>query len=185
MEIICYGCGRGENPENTLEAFLHCLRVNPEWRIEMDVRITSDHQLVLFHDDNTLRTTGKNLLIHQLTLKETQSLNAGYHFNINGHHPYRKTPTPIPALSAIFRARPKARLLLDIHTNHPKVVTALQNLIDTEFEGGDFVIASKYDDLIKKLKVLRPNWQYGVPKKAAQKLIYSSRIHLNFLSGPT
>ena len=75
MTIICYSCGRGENPENTLKGIKHCQTINPEWRIEMDVQMTADEQLVLFHDYNTKRTTGVNKLINELSLEEVKELN--------------------------------------------------------------------------------------------------------------
>ena len=84
MDIICYSCGRGENPENTIEAIAHCQRVNPQWRIEMDIQMTSDNHLVLFHDYETKRTTGVEKQINNLTLNEVKELNAGYNYKLHG-----------------------------------------------------------------------------------------------------
>lgn len=80
MQIICYSCCRGENPENTIEGIRHCQSVNPTWRIEMDIQMTIDNNLVLFHDYETSRATGENLRINELTLNEAKKLNAGYNF---------------------------------------------------------------------------------------------------------
>ena len=85
MTIICYSCGRGENPENTIKGIKHCQEINPNWRIEMDIQITSDDQLVLFHDYETKRTTGEDKLINELSLAEVKQLNAGYHFAYSAH----------------------------------------------------------------------------------------------------
>ncbi len=60
MEIICYAGGRKENPENTLKAIEHCQAVNPEYWIEMDLQLTADNVVVLFHDENLARITGLN-----------------------------------------------------------------------------------------------------------------------------
>lgn len=92
MEIVCYGCGRGENPENTIEGIHHCQSINPDWWIEMDIQITKDEKLVLFHDYQTKRITGVNNKIHQLTLTEIQQLNAGYNFNVENKFIYREKP---------------------------------------------------------------------------------------------
>jgi len=181
MKIICYSCGRGENPENTIQGIKHCQAVNRDWRIEMDVQITADEQLVLFHDYNTKRTTGADKLINELRLKEVKELNAGYNFKNKEAYIYRSAPVKIPALIDVFKEFPKAKLLLDIHTNNPKVVKILIDLIDSQFKKGDFVIASEYDEIIAALKRERPNWRYGVPAKAAKKMLYSSFLYLDGL----
>jgi len=181
MEIICYSCGRGENPENTIKGIKHCQAINRDWRIEMDVQITSDEQLVLFHDYKTKRTTGVDKLINELNLKEVKKLNAGYNFKDQDNYIYRSTPVKIPELREVFKEFPKAKLLLDVHTNNPKVVEILIDLIDSEFREGDFIIASEYDDIIKKLKIERPNWRYAVPTKEAKKMLYSSFLYLDGL----
>ncbi len=181
LEIICYSCGRGENPENTIEGIRHCQAINPNWRIEMDIQMTSDEQLVLFHDYETKKITGEDKLINQLSLKEVKKLNAGYNFKVQGHYNYRATPLRIPTLKAVFKAFPQAKLLLDIHTNNPKVVKILIDLIDAEFKGGNFIIASEYDQIIKEFKKERPNWQYGASAKEAKKMLYSSFLYLDGL----
>lgn len=181
MNIICYSCGRGENPENTLKGIEHCQKINPNWRIEMDVQITSDGHLVLFHDYETKRTTGQDRLINELKLKEIKELNAGYNFERSGSYPYRLNPVQIPELIEVFRKFPKAKLMLDIHTNNPKVVDILIQLIATEFEGGDFILASEYDEIITSLKNKQPNWRYGVPEKEAKRMLYSSFLYLDGL----
>ena len=75
-EIIAH---RGESwlaPENTLAAF------NLAWKrgadaVELDVHLTADGHLIVCHDDNTERTTGRKLVIRQSTLAELRTLDAG------------------------------------------------------------------------------------------------------------
>jgi len=181
MDTICYSCGRGENPENTLKGIEHCLNVNPDWRIEMDIQITSDEQLVLFHDYNTKRTTGQDKLIHELNLEEVKELNAAYNFNLEGKYPYRLSPVMVPELREVFNKFSKAKVLLDVHTNNAKVVDILINLIETEFVKGDFIIVSEYDKIIAQLKVKKPYWRYGVAATEAKQMLYSSFIFLDGL----
>ena len=47
----------GLYPENTMIAFEKCLEYNPE-AIEMDVQMTKDGELVVFHDEEVSRCTG-------------------------------------------------------------------------------------------------------------------------------
>ncbi len=72
---------RGESydaPENTLAA------INMAWErkvkaVEIDIQLTKDNEIVVIHDKDTLRITGKKKVIKKSTLKELKLLNAGFH----------------------------------------------------------------------------------------------------------
>ncbi len=181
MEIICYSCGRGEYPENTLEAIRHCQSINPDWRIEMDVQLTSDRQLVLFHDQNTLRTTGKDLQIAELTLEKVLELNAGHNFKRDNDYVFRESSLKIPLLKEVLLEFPKAKLLLDIHTKNPEVIEVFLQLMETCFADGNFIVASAHDEIIHELRKKKPHWKFGVPAKEAKKMLYSSFVYLDGL----
>jgi len=175
MEIICYACGRGENPENTLEAIAHCQQVNPDWRMEMDVQITKDGELILFHDENAMRTTGADLEIASASMDEIEQLNAGESFDGAKESSYR-----VPRLKEVFTQFPNARLLLDVHTPDLRAVDAILDLID-EHKPKDLAIASEFDHIIAAFRNKAPNLTYGAATKEAKKLIYSSFMMLDAL----
>lgn len=179
--MLCYSCGRGERPENTLEGIRHCQAVNPNWRIEMDVQMTADGELVLFHDYNTLRTTGVDARINELRYAELTDLNAGFHFKKNDAYPYRDSPISIPRLEEVFLEFPQAKLILDIHTNDPKVMDRFITLLESTFPQGDFIVVSEYDAIIKGIRQKRPHWRYGVPANEAKRMLYSSFVFLDGL----
>ena len=54
--------------ENGMNAFLLAVRNNLP--IELDIHLTKDHELVVCHDEDLKRTTGKSGIIEDLTLKE-------------------------------------------------------------------------------------------------------------------
>ena len=54
--------------ENGLKAFKHA--IDNDVAFEYDIHITKDNQLVVCHDENLKRTTGKEGIIEDLTLKE-------------------------------------------------------------------------------------------------------------------
>jgi len=55
-------------PENSLGAFQHAK--DKGFGIELDVRLTKDNQVVVFHDDNLSRMCGKHKDVRNLTLDE-------------------------------------------------------------------------------------------------------------------
>jgi glycerophosphoryl diester phosphodiesterase len=62
-----------ERVENTIEAFEFAAKSNAVG-IETDVHITRDGQFVCFHDDNTLRMCGLEMIVEDATLAELRNL---------------------------------------------------------------------------------------------------------------
>ena len=63
----------GLYPENTMIAFEKCLEYNPE-AIEMDVQMTKDGELVVFHDEEVSRCTGAKGWVKDMTLAEMDAI---------------------------------------------------------------------------------------------------------------
>ena len=179
MEIICYSCGRGENPENSIEGIRHCLKINPDWRIEMDLQLTKDGQIVLFHDFNTIRTTGKDYNIQELNLEFVKKLNCGYNFQIGLEFPYRQKPIEIPTLDDVCHLFPQAKFLLDIHTDNLIAIDKIINIIESNKMENQIVVVSHYDKVKEKFKSKRPDWVYGAATNEAKKMVYSSFLFLD------
>lgn len=66
----------GLYPENTMLAFRKAYEAGAEG-IEYDVHLTKDGVPVVMHDENTLRTTGEDYLIKDLTAEAFLKLDAG------------------------------------------------------------------------------------------------------------
>jgi glycerophosphoryl diester phosphodiesterase len=67
MMIMAHRGSRYLVAENTLEGHECAAKFDVDV-LETDVRITSDQQIVLHHDVNTIRTTGQSNLVHELSL---------------------------------------------------------------------------------------------------------------------
>lgn len=158
---------------------MHCQQVNPDWRIEMDLRITKDQQIVLFHDATTNRTTGTNGRVQELNLQALQQLNIGHHFKQGEAFPYRENPIPPPILEEVCQLFPQAKLLLDVHTNNPKAVDLIITIIEQHAMKGQIVVASQYDSIIAAFKVKRPTWEYAAATKEVKGMVYSSFLFLD------
>lgn len=63
----------GEYPENSLPAFNEA--IERKYAIELDVHLSKDNHLVVFHDDNLNRMTGINDFVKYKTLDEIKQLN--------------------------------------------------------------------------------------------------------------
>ncbi|OTG56830.1 glycerophosphodiester phosphodiesterase [Acinetobacter sp. ANC 4204] len=77
MRIIGHRGARGEAPENTLGGFqyIHDLGIRA---VEFDVRQLKDHELIIMHDDNMLRTTGIDQALYPLNSTELDTYNQAH-----------------------------------------------------------------------------------------------------------
>jgi glycerophosphoryl diester phosphodiesterase len=101
-------------PENTLEAF--ALAVD-HWSadvLELDVRLTSDRELVVIHDDTVDRTTDGTGAVRELPLHRLQELDAGTRFqDLEGRFSFRGTGVRIPLFRQVLERFPHTRLNVD------------------------------------------------------------------------
>ena len=77
MRIIGHRGARGEAPENTLGGFqyIHDLGIRA---VEFDVRQLRDHELIIMHDDNMLRTTGIDQALYPLNSTQLDTYNQAH-----------------------------------------------------------------------------------------------------------
>lgn len=59
-------------PENSISAFKKAINYN--YGIELDVQLTSDNILVVFHDESLLRMTGKDLTLRNCSYKQIKNI---------------------------------------------------------------------------------------------------------------
>lgn len=76
MEIIAHRGSSYEAPENTL-ASVELAWTEKSDAVEIDVHLTRDNRVVVMHDSNTKRTSGKNMEIRESTLAELRELDVG------------------------------------------------------------------------------------------------------------
>ena len=89
----------GLYPENTMIAFEKCLEYDPE-AIEMDVQMTKDGELVVFHDEEVSRTTGAKGWVKDMTLAEMRELDPSNGFDIHDQR-FR----PLTNILTLFRIK--------------------------------------------------------------------------------
>lgn len=91
---------RGEAPENTLPSFRRTLEAGVT-RVELDLHLSADGQLMVIHDPTLKRTTGLGGKVAQHTAAELQRMDARH------NTPGWPEPCPIPSLEQLFSACPE------------------------------------------------------------------------------
>lgn len=146
--VIAHRGGAGIAPENTLYAFERALALGIDV-IELDVRSTSDGELVVFHDALVDRTTDGRGQITQMTLAEAKKLNAGYNWSPDGGQtfPFRAGSIKIPTLREVFTAFPKVKFNIEPKHQTPSLVKPLCGLI-REFKMSESVVVGSFNQAI-------------------------------------
>ena len=112
--VIAHRGGRGLGPEGTLPVFRRAVEMGVDV-LEMDVRVSADGALVVFHDRRVDRTTDGTGRVDSLTLEQLKGLDAGFRWREEtGGYVYRGQGLRILTLEEIFRAFPRRRMLLEI-----------------------------------------------------------------------
>ena len=126
-------------PENTLKAFKEAIRLKAD-SVEFDVQETLDGEIIIIHDDNTLRTAGTEGIVEQMTLKELKKLNFG-----NGE----RIPT---LLELIELAKDKISLNCEIKVEGivKKIIHIFQ---DADILDSTIVSSFLHEELIKIQKI--------------------------------
>ncbi len=122
-QIVAHRGASADAPENTMPAFRLAVEVGADG-IETDAHLTSDGHIVLIHDENTLRTTGFDGEVGDLTLAELRKLDAGSWFGS------AFAGTPIPELWELLELLQPTKLTLNIelkngYRNYPGLEAAV------------------------------------------------------------
>lgn len=78
--LIAHRGYSSEFPENTMSAFAGALDIGVDC-IELDVQMTKDGEIVVFHDDSLLRVTGEDGAVADYTGEELRQMDAGGWFD--------------------------------------------------------------------------------------------------------
>lgn len=116
-------------PENTLEAFTEAVERWGADVLEMDVRLTRDHELVVIHDATVDRTTDGSGAVSSFSLAELQELDAGARFQgPGGERPFRGQGVRVPRFRTVLERFPHTRLKVD--AKDPRATVPLIRMVE-------------------------------------------------------
>ena len=122
VEFVAHRGASFDAPENTVAAAKTAWSQNAD-AVETDIRLTKDGEVIVSHDANTRRTTGRNALISDLTLAEARSLDAGRQMGADF------AGEKLPTLDELIETIPAGkRLFVEIKTG-PEILPALEKTL--------------------------------------------------------
>lgn len=135
--VLAHRGGAHLAPEHTMPAFEKSAQLGVDG-FEVDIRLTKDEEIIVFHDATIDRTTDGYGLVAEMTLEEINSFNHGYQFeDLDGITTYRDEKVDVVTL----------RQLLETYSNM-LVNIEIKDAPDT-YEGS--LIPSKLWRLIEEL----------------------------------
>ncbi len=149
-------------PENSIKAFQVALSKNIP--IELDVQLTKDNILVVFHDDTLERMTNEEGSIKDKTYQELQELSL------------LNTKEKIPTLKEVLQLI-QGKVFMDIEVKSTKRIQKICDILLEELDDySNYVVKSFHPTIIRKIKKKRKDIEVGllIPKK------YECNILFNF-----
>jgi glycerophosphoryl diester phosphodiesterase len=145
-------------PENTLAAFRNGAGLGAD-ALELDVRLTADAELVVFHDETLERTTDGSGVVRDHTLEELRRLDAGYRFTTDGGQtfPYRDKGVGISTLAEIYADFPDHIINVDIKDPDPLAAERLVEVITQSDATERTIVASFHDRILRDFRRLAPD----------------------------
>lgn len=137
-----------EKPENSLAAFEEAVKNG--YPIEIDVQLTLDEKVIVFHDENLARLTNINKLVKDTSLNEINNLKIG------------KSEETIPTLNKVLQIiNGKVPLLIEIKNKNN--IGRLEANVAKELESykGKFAIQSFNPYTLNWFRVNYPNYLRG------------------------
>lgn len=175
------GLHNEQYPENTKAAFENAFKNS--FDIEMDIQLTSDNQIVVFHDKNMKRLCGVDEILEELSYEELQE--------------YRvmNTNERIPLLQEVLSIIPNnVRLLIEFKPTkrHKLLVSSFLELMN-DFEH-TYAIHSFDPRVVRDFKDMAPKVirgfisekfsfkKYGLVGKISGYLLFNRRIKPDFIN---
>lgn len=152
----------GTMPENTLGAFSEALAAGAD-RLEMDVHLTADEEVIVLHDPDLDRTTNGRGPAARLRLSEIRELDAGYQFEApDGGHPFRGHKMRIPTFTEVLTHFAHAPLNIELKQDEPALVAAVKRILERYDAIGRVLLAAETQPLMDRIRAAMPDVLTGM-----------------------
>lgn len=135
-------------PENTLASLQRAVDLGVHG-LEFDVRQTSDGEVIVMHDADLLRTTGRAGAVATMTWGDIRELDAGSTFTDDGGrtYPFRGKDIRVPRLVDVLAAFPATAMLIEVKA-HEAASAVRRILLDMDARDRCMVGAFKHGTLL-------------------------------------
>lgn len=177
--ILAHRGGSALAPECSPSAFENAAKLGVHG-FEIDIRLTKDEEIVVFHDEYTDRVTNLTGRVADYTLVELKKADLGFHFlDLNGENSYRDCGEQIMTLGELLDKYPQMLINLDIKDAPQSyegslMPSKLWRLLEEKQAFHRVVVTSFYDEQIDRFNLYAQNTvALGAGEREVRKSIYS------------
>ncbi|AOV08369.1 glycerophosphodiester phosphodiesterase family protein [Sporosarcina ureilytica] len=151
-----------EAPEHTNAAFTHAASLGVHG-FAVDIRLTKDEQIVVFHDEYVNRTTNFEGKLADYTLSELKEADAGYHFEDKlGECSYRGKGETVLSLKELLEQFPHLFICINIQETPDTyegslIPSKLWYLIEELGAEDRLAVTSAYDEQVDRFNLYAQN----------------------------
>lgn len=174
---IAHRGGSRLRPENTLAAFDHALSLDVDG-LECDVRLSSDGEVVVIHDDSLDRTTDATGAVSARTAAELARVDAGFRFGEDDGFPFRGRQIGIPRLAEVLTRHPEVPVIVEIKGDDADVGRRALAVVRECRAGSRVVLAGFSQIVLDDVRRLAPDILTSASRLEAQSAFARSRMWL-------
>lgn len=160
--VLAHRGGCGIAPESSMAAFQQSAELGVQG-FEIDIRLTKDEEILVFHDEYVDRTTDGAGRVADMTLEELRGFDLGYHFiDADGRHSYRGKGEKVVLLKELFKKFPQMLINIDIKDSPETyegslIPSKLWRLIESMDVQNRVVVTSFFDEQIDRFNLYAQN----------------------------
>lgn len=151
--IVAHRGASRDAPENTIPAFQLAWEQGAD-AIEADFHLSKDGEIVCFHDADTERVAGTQLVVRQSTLAELKQQDVG------ATHGVAFNGTRIPTIAEVFATIPQGKkIFIEVKCGAEIIPTLLNEIDQSGLTQEQIVVISFNKQVIQQLKIKAPQYK--------------------------
>lgn len=184
--VVAHRGGMGLWPESSLFAYERASALGVDM-IELDLRLSADEHLVVFHDTTLERTTNGRGAVAQYRLDQLQQLDAGYRWSADGgqSYPYRGQGIRIPSLAEVIDRLPRQAKVLEIKAADAGIEDRLCALLTETGQLDRVIVGSHHERALRHFRNLCPSVATSADPTSVRLLLALDWLGLSQLLSPS
>ena len=158
VEVIAHRGASFDAPENTMAAFEKAIEAGADW-IELDVQMTADGNVAVFHDQDFMRLSHLPLRLADATTDDLRRLDIGTWFD--GRFESERVPT-LDEVLRVCQGRIGVVIELKSYGDAPQLEQRVAEAVEAHRMSSEIVVMSLKAAAVKKMKSIRSAWNVGM-----------------------
>ncbi|MEZ4464752.1 MAG: glycerophosphodiester phosphodiesterase family protein [bacterium] len=132
--------------------------------LELDVHLSADGEVVVFHDDTLDRCTDAHGPVSARTAAELAQVDAAWRFERDGQYPWRGRGVGVPRLAVVLANWPTLRLNIELKSADPDLIPAFLQVVDRAGARDRVCMGSEQDAVATALFDAAPDACHYLPR---------------------